>query len=168
MITFFNIAVVFLLSVISTSIFPHLRIFGVAPILTLFFIIQLSYFRKGIEPLLLAAAAGIFFDLFSPYFFGLYLILFVGVASIVRYFFGEGLRTLNFGHYITISAISMVLYMGSQIVVLLIHGIKPGLNSLLPLGLGILINLIFATLLYFFGTWYFEQMLILEDRQKRR
>lgn len=168
MITFLNIAVVFLLSVVSASIFPHLRIFGVAPILTLFFIIQLSYFRKGIEPLLLAAAAGIFFDLFSPFFFGLYLILFLGVATLVRYFFGEGLRTLNFGHYITISALALLFYMGSQLAVLLTHGIKPGLNSLLPLGLGILINLIFAAILYFFGAWYFDKMLILEDRLKRR
>lgn len=168
MITAINIAILAFLSFLTVSLFPHFRIMGVVSLLPLFFIIQLSYFRKGFEPLLLAALVGIFFDLYSPYPFGLYLALFLLTAAIVRYFFDEGMRQLSYGHFILISLSAILAYYISQFGLLWFEGVRPTLLSIRPVVWGLLVNGVFASLLYAFGLWYFEWVIKVEDFLKRR
>lgn len=168
MITILNILVLTVLSFLTVSLSPHFRIFGVVPILPLFFIIQLSYFRKGFEPLLLAALTGIFMDLFSPYPFGFYLALFLLTSVVVRYFFDEGMRKLSYGHFILISLSAISLYYLAQLGILWTEGVKPTFTAVLPVLYGLVVNGVFASLLYLFGLWYFEWILKIEDVLKRR
>ena len=168
MITAINIIILSILSFLTVSLFPHFRIMGVVPLIPLFFIIQLSYFRKGFEPLLLAAICGVFLDLFSPYPFGLYLALFLLTAAIVRYFFDEGLRQLSYGHYMLISLSAIFAYFLAQFGLLMLEGVRPTLLSIRPVIWGLLVNGVFASLLYMFGLWYFEWVIKIEDILKRR
>ena len=168
MITAFNIAILAVTTFLTLSFFPHFKIFGAVPLLPLFFVIQLAYYRKGFEPVLLAALTGLFFDLFSPYPFGSYFLLFLVTAGVVRYFFGEGLRALSFWHYLVITAAALILYQGAQLIYLATQGTKLTTGVLLPSVAYLSVNLVFAMLLYAFGLWYFEYVLIIENHLKRR
>ena len=168
MITAINIAILAILSFLTVSLFPHFRIMGVVPLLPLFYLIQLSYFRKGFEPLLLSAIFGIFLDLYSPYSFGLYLSLFLITAAVVRFFFDEGMRQLSYGHFILISLSAILAYYIAQFGLLMVEGVRPTIMSIRPVVWGLLVNGVFATLLYAFGIWYFEWVLKVEDVLKRR
>jgi rod shape-determining protein MreD len=168
MITALNILILTGLSFLTVSLFPHFRILGVVPLLPLFFIIQFAYFRKGFEPILLAAVSGIFLDLFSPYPFGFYLLLFLLTATIVRYFFDEGLRRLSYGHYILTASVAILIYYLAQFGMLWFEGVRPTVMAIRPVVSGILINAVFASILYLFGVWYFEEVIKIEDILKRR
>jgi hypothetical protein len=168
MVTLLNIIILALTSILSVSFLPHFRIFLVIPLLSLFFIIQLTYHRPGVEPLLLAAATGIFFDLFSPYPFGFYLVLFLLTAGSVRYFFEEGMRILSFWRYMSISLIVLIGYMSAQLIFLRAGGTNFGTEALLPVLSTLGVNLAFAALMFPLDSWYFEKVIVIEDRLKRR
>jgi rod shape-determining protein MreD len=168
MVTILNILILLITAILSTSFLPHFRIFLVIPLLSLFFIIQLTYHRPGFEPLLLAAAAGIYFDLFSPYPFGFYLILFLATAGLVRYLFQEGMRILSFWRYMSIAAIALACYLGAQLIQLKVIGLYFGNEAVVPVLAAILVNLLFAALMYPLGIWYFDKVVVLEDHLKRR
>jgi hypothetical protein len=168
MIYLINIIVTYLLSLITLSTFNSLRIFGVAPLLPLFFIVTLSYYRKGFEPILLAAAAGLYFELFSAYPFGFYLFLFLLSAVVVRYMFQEGSRSFSFLSFMLINAAALIAYYLAQIVILYIDKVAIGSSLLLPLVAGLSVNLICAILIYAFSGWYFDKLRELENVLKRR
>jgi rod shape-determining protein MreD len=154
--------------VLTLNVLPHVKILGVVPLLPLFFIIALSYFRKGFEPLIIAALCGIFFDLFSSYPFGLYLILFLLVSSLVRYLFQEGMRNLSFWFFMLLSFFGMSFYYVAQLLMLFREHVTLSWGYLVPIGLGFLVNGVFAFLLYLFSEWYFDRLLMLEEHLKRR
>jgi rod shape-determining protein MreD len=163
-----NILIVFILTSLSLSFFPNLAIFGVAPLLSLFFVILLAYFRKGVEPLILAAFTGIYLDFFSPYPLGLYLMLFLLVAAFVRYFFGEGMNRLSFWYYIAITEFSLLVYYSAQLIFLWTEGVLPKLGDLWPVIIGLLVNSVFAIIVYAAGLRYFDWVTATEDKLKRR
>ncbi|MBW6432110.1 hypothetical protein K0A96_02905, partial [Patescibacteria group bacterium] len=88
-----NIIVLLLLSLLTLGFLPTVSIANTVPLLPLFFIIALSYFRKGFEPIILAAMAGIFFDLYSAFQFGFYVIFFILIAVIIRVIYHEGINS---------------------------------------------------------------------------
>jgi cell shape-determining protein MreD len=141
---------------------------GFSPILPVYFIILLTYFRKGFEPLLLAALFGIVFDLFSSYPFGFYLVFFLGLAVLIKYMFQEGMRTLSFWFYVFISLFATVLFYLSQALNLFLNKVPFTPKALVPLGWGLLANMVFVILLYVFSDWYFDSINRLEDNLKRR
>lgn len=168
MIYFFNIIVLSVMSLLTLSTFNNLRIFGVAPLLPLFFIINLSYYRKGFEPVLLAALAGIYFDLFSAYPFGLYLFLFLGCSVLVRYMFQEGMRSFSFFYFLLISGLSITIYYLAQIVILYFEKATVNIENAIPVLTGIIVNVLCGILIYTFSGWYFEKLKDLENVLKRR
>jgi hypothetical protein len=91
-----NIIIILLLSLLTLGLLPTVSIANTVPLLPLFFIIALAYFRKGFEPIILAAAmAGIFFDFYSAYQFGFYIIFFILVAVIIRVIYHEGMNSIS-------------------------------------------------------------------------
>jgi rod shape-determining protein MreD len=153
---------------LTLSFLPHLRIVGTVPLLPIFFIIPLSYFRKGFEPILLAALFGIIFDLFSSYPFGFYLSFFLFLALLVRFMFQEGMRTISFWYFMFLSFLSVAIYYLSQIGFLFFSGSKPTTETLMPVVWGVVVNMVCAILLYIFSEWYFDLINRLEDRFKIR
>lgn len=166
MIYLINFLVLTILSFLTLSFIPHLM--GFSPILPVYFIILLTYFRKGFEPLLLAALFGIVFDLFSSYPFGFYLVFFLGLAVLIKYMFQEGMRTLSFWFYVFISLFATVLFYLSQALNLFLNKVPFTPKALVPLGWGLLANMVFVILLYVFSDWYFDSINRLEDNLKRR
>jgi hypothetical protein len=168
MIYIINFIVLFTLNVLTLSLFPGLRLFGIIPLAPLFFIISLAYFRKGFEPLLLAALSGIYLDLFSSYPFGFYLLLFLSSVMIVRYMFQEGMRSLSLWYYSVVCMISISAYYLAQIAFLIISKVNIGLNIIIPILVGVAVNLVCVILVYVLANWYFEKIAILADSLKRR
>lgn len=163
-----NILVLYLTSLLTLSTFPNLRIFGVIPLLTLYFVIALAYYRKGFEPILLAALAGIYFDIYSSYPFGLYFFLFTISALIVRYMFQEGMRSLSFWYYLVICGISLFAYYLFQIIIMYLNKVELGTNLLFPIFSGIAVNLVCVILVFAFSNWYFDKLTTFENKLKRR
>lgn len=168
MIRFLNGLVLIFGILFVLSIFPHFGPFYLTPLVPLFFVIALSYFRKGFEPLLLSALTGIILDLFSSYPFGFFLGLFLFISILVRVFFIEGLRSLSLWHYLLIVTTALLLFYGSQIVVFLVSRVTITPRVATSIGLGLLVNLISASLFYAFNTWYFDKISDLGDYIKRR
>lgn len=168
MVYLLNILVAYLVSQITLSVLPNLRIFGAYPLLPLFLIILLAYHRKGAEPLLIAAFIGIYFDIFSSYPFGFYTFFFLGAVYIVRYMFQEGMRTLSFWHYLVISAASVAIFYTAQLIFLYFEGAGFSLGAVRPVIAGLAINILCAILLYAPAEWYFEKIHSLEQKLKRR
>lgn len=169
MIYFLNIIIVLLFSFLTLSFFPHLSLLGAVPLLPVFFILLLTYFRKGFEPIILAALTGILFDFFSSYPFGFYLFFFMFLAVLVRFMFTEGLKTLSFWYYILLSFIALAVFYLAQIGYLYATAkISLSWISLVPVAYGLAVNGVFTLLIYAFSTWYFEFAKKYEDRLKRR
>jgi hypothetical protein len=168
MIYFINIFVIYILNLLTLSLFSNLRIFGVVPLIPLFFIISLAYFRKGVEPLLLAAFSGIYLDLFSSYPFGFYLSLFLFAVIVVRYMFQEGMRSLSFWYYFIVCSVTLSVYYLAQIGFLWFEKVKIGVNFIVPVFAGIAVNLICVILIYALANWYFDKITVLADNLKRR
>lgn len=154
-----NFLILIILSALELSVFPHFRIFGVIPLLVPFFILMLAYFRKGVEPFLLAAVAGIFFDIFSSYPFGFYLIFFMSVAAIVRIFSHEGMKTMPFLHFLIMSIMLCATFYGAQVALLFLGGATIKLSQISYLAVGLFVNEIYAILLYAVLVWYFDKLL---------
>jgi len=154
-----NFLVLIVLSALELSVLPHFRIFGIVPLLVPFFILMLTYFRKGVEPFLLAAVAGIFFDLFSIYPFGFYLIFFMIIAAIIRIIFHEGMKTMPFLHFLVMSVMLCVVFYGAQIVMLLLSGATIKVSQITHLAVSLFVNEIYAILLYAILVWYFDKLL---------
>lgn len=159
MIYILNFLVLIILSALELSVLPHFRIFGVVPLLVPFYILMLAYFRKGVEPFLLAAMAGIFFDIFSLYPFGFYLIFFMSIAAIIRIFFHEGMKSMPFLHFLIMSIALCVILYTAQIVFLALNGTAIEFSQSGILALGLLVNEIYAILLYAILAWYFGKLL---------
>lgn len=168
MIYILNFLVMIFLSFLSLSFLPNLKILGVSPILPIFFIISISNFRKGFEPLLLSAFFGIIFDLYSSYPFGMYLMIFLLISSAVRYMYQEGMKTLSFQSFSIISFITLLGTLILQIIFIYLNDIVIN-ESFIPPSLSfLLVNMIYAILIYVFSVWYFEKIVIIEDKLKRR
>lgn len=163
-----NIVISLALTAFELNFLPHFRIFGVIPLLVPFFIITLAYFRKGFEPFLVAAVGGIFFDLVSSYPFGVYLLFFMLIASLVRFFFHEGLKSLPLGHFlIMVASVTLLFYVG-QGIYLFSQGVSVSLSSWIVIFWGLSVNAVYAILIYAFSSWYFEKLSNLEHKLKRR
>lgn len=168
MIYLLNIFVLGLISFLTLSFLPNLRIFGVIPFLPVLFVLSLSYFRKGFEPVILAAAVGIIFDCFSPYPFGFYLSIFLLAVGLTRFLFQEGMRTLTLGSYLFVSFTVLGVYFFAQIIILYLQKASLGLN-LFWAGVAFLgVNLVCVILVYAFSVWYFEAIARLNNYLKRR
>lgn len=164
-----NILVILLLGIFNFSLLPSFSIFNVVPLLPLFFIIALTYFRKGVEPILLAALAGVFLDFSSSYGFGLYLSLFLGTAVLVRLFFQEGMTELSFISFLAFSLSGLTVYFSLQIFLLYRAGVDLSFTPLIqPFVSFMVVNLVFILIFYPLNTWYFEKIKVLENYQKRR
>lgn len=169
MVYLINILIMLLLSLLTVSFLPNFTVFGVVPLLPLFFVIGLTYFRKGFEPVLIAALAGVLLDFYSSYGFGLYLTIFLGIAIAVRVFYQEGMKEMSFWSFVIISTASLTLYYLAQVLLLINSEVGIGFVSILkPYALFMLINAVYLLLAYPFNIWYFEKMKVLEDYQKRR
>lgn len=152
----------------SLSFIPSLGIFKAGPLLPLFFIIALSYFRKGFEPLFLAALSGFIFDFFSSYPFGFYLILFLGASLVVRIMFQEGMKELSFYFYLILSVIFLFIYSITEVIIMYLSNVPISVNIFMPILQTIIINITFSFFLYFGIVWYFDKIKDIENVLKRR
>ncbi len=168
MIYILNFLMMIFLSFLSLSFLPNLKIFGVAPILPIFFLVALSNFRKGFEPILLAAFFGIIFDIYSSYPFGMYLVIFLLISGAVRYMYQEGMKTLSFQSFSIISFIALVGTITTQILFIYFDKVIIDKSLIIPALSFLLVNMIYAILIYVFSIWYFEKIVSLEDKLKRR
>jgi cell shape-determining protein MreD len=168
MIYLLNILVAFILSLLTLSFLPVVLPFNMAPLLPLFYLIGLTYFRKGFEPILIAAITGIVLDFYSSFGFGLYLGLFVGIAVVIRLFFQEGMKEMSFGAYLLFSISALLTYFSLQIGLLYMKGVITSGDVWVKLLIFLLGNVVFMALIYPFNNWYFEKIKKLEDVQKRR
>ena len=82
-----NFLVTFAFIIAELSFFPHFKIFNVTPLIVIFFVICLAYFRKGREPFLLASFSGVFLDFNSAYPFGTYLVFLLILVTVIKIFF---------------------------------------------------------------------------------
>ncbi len=168
MIYLINFLLMLVLVFFSISFLPSLRILDATPLIPIFFVIALSYFRKGFEPLLLAAFSGIIFDFISPYTFGFYTFLFLGSVLMVRIMFQEGMKELGFLNYILWCSVIIVVYTIVQIVLLYIEKIEIDVSILEPTITTLITNILSALLLYFGLVWYFDKIKTVENVLKRR
>lgn len=168
MIYILNFLILIVLSIFSLSFFPSLGISASSPLLPLFFIIALSYFRKGFEPIILAAIFGMVFDYFSPYPFGFYIFLFLISVVIVRTMFQEGMKELDFINYIIWSLILSVVYVGVQIIFLFSDKVEISFGIIQPTLMSIITNVLFSFFLYFGIVWYFDRIKVVENVIKSR
>jgi cell shape-determining protein MreD len=164
-----NLIIIFLLSALTIGFFPYISPVNTVPLLPLIFLIPLAYFRKGFEPILVAALAGLFFDLYSAYQFGFYIIYFLMVVAIIRVLFHEGLNHISFALFTTIilSAISALFVIQSVIVYLGEASLKIT-DVLFSFGYLVVINFIAASLIYLGINWYFDKLKELEINSRRR
>lgn len=168
MVSFLNFLVVFISVILSISVFPHFSAFLLTPIFPLFVIVALGYYRKGFEPFILAAIAGILMDLFTSYPFGAFLVFFLLVIAFLRNFFQEGMRTISFWYYFGFTLGFSLL---AQLAEVIFHISNKGLislNYLWYLAGFVAVTSVFSMLFYLFMTWYFEKTEKLENYLKRR
>jgi cell shape-determining protein MreD len=156
------------LNILTLSLFPGLRVLGIIPLTPLFFIIALAFFRKGFEPLLLAALSGVYLDMYSSYPFGLYLVLFSFSVVAVRYMFQEGMRTLSLWYFLIVCMAAYFAYNVTQVVFLLADKVSIGVSAIYPILVGTVVNIICAILVYVSSNWYFDKLDVLADKLKRR
>ena len=164
---FFSILIVIILSLLGLSFVPSVTGLGVAPLLSLFFVIGLTYFKKGAGPILISALSGLILDFFSSSPFGLHLGLFLMVAVVIRLFFQEGMNELPFGHYLAISAGALVAYFAADALFLyfLGGGIKI-LELLIPFIKFTVVNLVGCLLVYAFNVKYFDSIMKFEHNRR--
>lgn len=168
MIYIINFLTLSVFSFLTLSFFPHLKIFGVAPLLSLFFIIGLAYFRKGFEPLFLAAVFGILFDINSAYPFGFYLTIFLIAVGTMRYMFQEGMKTFSFASFLLISFVALLSIIVLQVIFVAIDKTSISVLFILPILAFVGVNMVYAILIYAFSNWYFEKIQRLEHKLRRR
>lgn len=168
MIYLLNILLAALISFLALSVAPHFKIFGVIPFVMVFFLIALAYFRKGFEPLAIAAFAGFFFDLFSSLPFGFYLLFFLLLVGVIRFLFQEGMKQLSFWYFAVLSLIVVLIYYLAQYLILYIQGVRFETINFWPLMLAILVNAGFVIILYVPLERFFDWQKGLEYKLKRR
>lgn len=169
MIEILNIIVVSGLTVLGVSLIPGLAGAGVTPLLSLFFIIGLTYFRGGFWPILIAALSGAMLDFYSASVFGLYLGIFLLIAVFIRFTFQEGMEELSFGHYLAICGVAILLIFVLEILILRFTGASVGFRGMLEPFFGyFVVNILSAVLVYYFNVKYFEATKKVEYYQKRR
>lgn len=168
MIRALNILILFVLVILVLSVLPHFGIFFVVPLLPLFFIIPLTYFQKGVEPVLLSALVGAVLDLFTGYPFGFFLSLFLLVSLLVRLFFQEGMHRLSFWHYLMILGFSMLAFYAAQVIYFLVVRASLSWGIIKSIVFGLASNLIYGILFYVFANWYFEKTVDIGNYLKRR
>lgn len=169
MIYFANILIIFLLTTFTVSMWPALTATNTVPLLPLFFVIGLTYFRRGVEPLLLAAIAGIILDLYSAYPFGMYLGIFLAIAGLIRIFFYEGLKEMKLSTFTFLCMLGILTMNLAQALMLAIDKvtIEAGTFALLA-ARSILLNLVFVIPLYLAINYYFDKIKKYENYRKRR
>lgn len=163
-----NILLAVIISFLTLSFAPHFKIFGVVPLVIVFFLIALAYFRKGFEPLAIAAFAGVFFDLFSPQPFGFYLLFFLLLVGVIRFLFQEGMKQCSFWYFLVLSLISVFVYYLAQYLILYLEGVRFETINFWPFMLGIIVNAGFAIILYTPLERFFDWQKGLEYKLKRR
>ncbi|MDD3480635.1 MAG: rod shape-determining protein MreD [Patescibacteria group bacterium] len=169
MIYILNILIVFLLTVINVSFLHQVEIFGVTPILPLFLVVALTYFRKGFEPLMLAAFAGFLFDLFSANPFGFYIILFLSVSALIRFLYQEGMKEMTFAGFWIFSLIGITTYYVAQILIIYLNDGYLDIGSIFFRFITVLlVNAAWGLVLYFLSNWYFDKVKQIENRLKIR
>jgi len=168
MIYLINIAIAAVLSFLSLSFFPYFKIFGVVPLFVIYFIVALTYFRRGFEPFAMAAFVGIFFDIFSPNPFGFYLTIFLLAAGIVRYIFPEGMNRLSFWYYGGVCLGIVLIYLLAQYGILYMEGVRFEIINFWPLMLSLLVHAFFVIIFYVALEHLFDWEKSLESKLKRR
>lgn len=169
MIYFLNILILFLFTVLNVSFMHKIEIFGVTPLLPLFLVVALTYFRKGFEPLLLAAFAGFILDNFSASPFGFYIILFLSISAAIRFLYQEGMKEMTITGYAIFSMVGILTYYIAQIGVIYFNdGFLDLQDILLKFITVLLVNAVWGLVLYFPVTWYFEKIKQVENRLKIR
>ncbi len=169
MVYLLNILIIFALSALSLGLLPYLSAGNTAALLPLFFVISLSYFRRGFEPIILAAFSGLILDIFSAYQFGFYLLFFLATAAVVKIAYSEGLKEVSFGRYLLLAVLTILPYFALQVLLLRLADVSVD-YLLLPLPFLYLIGfgLLTGGLMYYFSSWYFDKVKVLENYQKRR
>lgn len=169
MIDILSILIVIVLTFIGTSLVPSLLATNIVPMLSLFFIIGLTYFQRGVGPVLIAALAGLLLDFLSGSVFGLHLGLFLMVAVIIRFLFQEGMKEMSIGHYLAIVVTALLLYFGAEGLILYFEHASLVFGSFVkPFLIFLGVNLTFALLMYLFNLKYFEGLQKLESYQRTR
>lgn len=165
----FNIIIILLLSLLTLGLLPTVSIANTVPLLPLFFIIALAYFRKGFEPIFLAAMAGIFFDFYSAYQFGFYVIFFILVAVIIRVIYHEGMNSISLARFFIICVLSITFYFLLQLALIGLSDVSIlSFEMLKSFGYLVVVNIAWAFIMYFAINWYFDKLKDLENYQKRR
>lgn len=169
MVYFLNILIIFLLTVFNVSFLHIVEIFGVTPLLPLFVVVALTYFRKGFEPLMLAALSGFILDLFSANPFGFYIILFLSVAALIRFFYQEGMKEMTFMGFALFSFIGILgYYLAELLIIYFSDGYLDIKNIFLKFLTVLLVNAAWGLVLYFLSVWYFEKTKQIENKMKMR
>lgn len=163
-----NAFILFFLSILTIGLFPYVSFYNTVPFLPLSFVLAISYFRKGFEPILLSALAGLFIDVFSGYGFGFYTIFFLVSAVTVRTIFHEGLNHISFIRYTIINIIAFATLFLVQVMGLYLEKSEFELFSLiLPFLIFVIINLLGSFVLFFGINRYFDKLIELDLRRRR-
>lgn len=165
---FFNILIIFLLSILTVSFFPYVSFGNTVPLLSFIFLVPLAYLRRGFEPIIIAALAGLFFDLYSAYYFGFYLIFSLILVSLIRVIFYEGMNHITLARFLTITFLAFSLLFIAQTLLLYFSDAHLNLASLvLPFVYLIVINLFSAFIMYLGINWYFDKLRDVEIKGRR-
>jgi len=93
---FIFILALYFFAVLQASFFAHFRVIGFVPNLTLFLVIIWNIFEKTENffsfGLLSAFLGGFFIDIYSSYFFGFYILIFLAVSIIIKKFLKKYVR----------------------------------------------------------------------------
>jgi rod shape-determining protein MreD len=168
MVYLLNFLLLAILTFLTVSVFPYFRIFSVVPMLPVMFLVLAAYFRKGFEPILLAAFAGLVLDFASGSPFGFYLAALLLGAGIVRFVYEEGLKYFPIGFYLLYTALTLIILYAAQVAYVWIDRGVIIWNDLYSLLWAVLLNLIFAIIVYVPGERYFDYASQLETKLKRR
>ena len=156
-------------SALTFGFLPYIKILNVTPFILLYFIVLLTYFRKGFEPILIAAISGIIFDIFSSFGFGFYTLYFLIAAIVIRLLYQEGMREISLFRYLVIILSLLALHYIGKVALLYFDKGSIDLSLyILPMVYFLLINTAFATVFYPINNYYFDKLKQLENYLKRQ
>lgn len=141
----------------------HFEVFGVLPMLSLFYIIALTHFRSGFSPYAQASLSGILLDIFSSGFFGKYLIFFLILVSLEKIMYKEKLSELNINNYYPLVGLGLALIYWSDVAFLKFQGVEVSFLEVLGSFLVfVMVNALWSMMMYFIFKFYFDKISLLE------
>ncbi|MBW6431794.1 hypothetical protein K0A96_01245, partial [Patescibacteria group bacterium] len=106
---------------------------------------------------------------YSAFQFGFYVIFFILIAVIIRVIYHEGINSISLVRFLILCSSSMVFYFIIQLALIGLTDISiMSLQMIGSFGFLMVVNIIWAFIMYFAVNWYFDKLRDLENYQKRR